>query len=98
MSKGKAIILPSPQLVVASDASLQGWGAASQGQTTGGPWAAVEKKEHTNIAELKAAKLTIRTFTGLYSEVKSIHIQMDNIIVFSYTVKIGGLTTRNCQT
>ena len=38
LSKGKAIISQPPQLVLTSDASMQGWGAACLGQTTGGPW------------------------------------------------------------
>lgn len=43
------------QLVITSDASLQGWEAACQGQTMEGPWTAEDQKDHINILELKAA-------------------------------------------
>ena len=89
LSKGRAVILPPPQLIITSDASLQGWGAACQGQTTGGPWTAEEQKHQINILELKAAKLAILTFIRMHSEVKSIDLQMDNIMGLSYIVKMG---------
>ena len=43
------------QLVITSDASLQGWEAACQEQTMEGPWTAEDQKDHINILELKAA-------------------------------------------
>lgn len=36
LPNGKAIISPPPQLVITSEAYLQGWGEACQGQTRGG--------------------------------------------------------------
>ena len=91
LSKGRVVISPPPQLIITSDSSLQGWGAACQGQTTGGPWTAEEQKHHINILELKAAKLAILTFIRIHPEVKSIHLQMDNIVCLSYIVKMGGI-------
>ena len=70
-------------------ASLQGLGEACQAQTTRGPWTEEKKKNHTNIPELKTAKLAILTFTHMHPEVKSIHLQIDNIVVLSYILKIG---------
>ena len=67
-----------------------GLGAASQGQTTEGPWTAEEQKHHINILELKAAKLAILTFIRMHPEVKSIHLQTDDIVGLSYIVKMGG--------
>ena len=90
LSKGRAVISPPPQLIMTSDASLQGLRAACQGQTTGGPWTAEEQKHHINILELKAAKSTILTFIRLHPEIKSIHLQIDNIVGLSYIVKMGG--------
>ena len=65
-------------------------GAACQDQKTGGPWTREEQKEHINFLELKAAKLAIMTFTYLYKNVKSVHIQMDSIVALTYLVKMGG--------
>ena len=90
LSKGKAIISQPPQLVITSDASMQGWGAACQGQTTGGPWTLEEQKNHINILELKAAQLAILTFTYMHPQVHSIHLQTDNMVALSYIVKMGG--------
>ena len=73
LSKGKAVISPPPQLIITSDASLQTSGATCQGQTTGGPWTAEERKHHINILELKAARLAILTFIRMHPKVKSIH-------------------------
>ena len=98
LSKGKAIISQPPQLVITSDASMQGWGAACQGQTTGGPWTLEEQKNHINILELKAAQLAILTFTYMHPQVHSIHLQTDNMVALSYIVKMGGPTTKFCQT
>ena len=68
-------------------ASLQGWGAACQGLTAGGPWAAEDQKDHINILELKTAKLAIFTFTFMHPLLKLIHSQMDNIVDLSHKVK-----------
>ena len=87
------VISYTPQLLIASDASLEGWGAFCQGHKTGGQWTLLEKKYHTNILELRAAKYAILTFTCLYPTAKTIHIKMDNIVALSYLVKMGG--TRN---
>ena len=89
LSKGRAVISHPPQLIITSDASLQGRGAACQGQATGGPCTAEEQKHHINILELKAAKLAILTFIRMHPEVKSIHLRMDNIVGLSYIVKMG---------
>ena len=81
------------QLLIASDASLEGSGAFCQGHKTGGQWTLPEKKDHINILELRAAKYAILAFTRLYPTAKTIHIKMDNIVALSYLVKMGG--TRN---
>ena len=92
LSKRKAIISQPPQLVITSDASMQGWGAACQGQTTGGPWTLEEQKNHINILELKAAQLVILTFTYMHPQVHSIHLQTDNAVALSHIMKmvVGG--------
>ena len=82
--------LCTPQLVIASDASLQGWGACCQGQRTGGQWSFQEKEMHINFLELKAAKLAIISFHRLFPESLSIHIQIDNIVALTFLIKMEG--------
>ena len=47
------------------------------------------KEIHINVLELEAAKYAILTFTRMYPMVKSIYIQMDNIVAISYLVKMA---------
>ena len=43
-----------------------------------------------NNLELKAVKYAILTFTYLHPSEKSIHLQMDNVVAFSFLMKMGG--------
>ena len=90
LSNGRSLIATIPQLVISSDASTQGWGAYCKGLETVGQWLAQEMELHTNILELKAAKLAIVSFHGKFPTAMSIHIQMDNIVVPTYLKKMGG--------
>ena len=90
LNNGRSVISYSPQLIIASDASLEGWVAFCQGHKTRGHWTLSEKKNHINILELRAAKYAVLTFTHLYPTAKIIHIKMDNIVALSYLMKIGG--------
>ena len=92
LTKRKILVSASPKLVIAPDASLRGWGAFCQGQKTGGPWRALEKKYHINVLESYAVKYAVLTFTCMYPKGKSIHIQMDKIVALSYLVKLRGGT------
>ena len=84
LSNGRSLVQASPQLVIAADASLQGWGA------TNGQWSPREQDLHINILELKAAKLAIISFHRIFPNSVSIHIQMDNITALCYLKKMGG--------
>ena len=90
LSNGRSLVQASPQLVIASDASLQGWGAACKGLKTNGQWSPREQDLHINILELKAAKLAIISFHRIFPNSVSIHIQMDNITALCYLKKMGG--------
>ena len=59
---GKTLLRSEIDLVIDSDASLRGWGAAFQDQRTGGPWSAEEENMHINCLELLAAILAVQTF------------------------------------
>ena len=86
----RSLISSPPQIIISSDASLQGLGASCHGLTTGGPWSKEERKFHINVLELKAAKLAIMSFTLKERDAISIDTCMDNITAPSYLMKIGG--------
>ena len=67
---------------------IEGQGTYWLGQKIGDPWTFLEKKHHINVLELKAVKYGIQTFTHLHLTIRSIYEQMDNIVEFSYLVKI----------
>ena len=46
---------PEINLFVNSDASLTGWGASCNGQSTGGRWSLSESNNHINFLDLLAA-------------------------------------------
>ena len=90
LCNGRSLISSPPQIIISSDASLQGWGASCHGLTTGGPWSMEERKFHINVLELKAAKLAIMSFTLKERDAISVHIRMDNMTALSYLMKMGG--------
>ena len=90
LTKGRSIISASPQLIIASDASLKGWGAFCQGHRTGGSWTFLESRCYINVLELNAAKFAILAFTQMHPSAQSIHLQMESIVTLSYLVKMGG--------
>ena len=62
LTKGRSIISASPTLRIASDASLKGWEAFSEGHRTGEAQTLLESKCHVNVLELKAAKFAKGNF------------------------------------
>ena len=56
---GKVFQEPEINLFVNSDASLTGWGASCNGQSTGGRWSLSESNNHINFLELLAAFLAL---------------------------------------
>ena len=69
-------------------------GATSQGKSTWGPWWREKQKTYTNILELKVVQLAILTFTK-FKEVQRKHLQMDNMVVLIYPIRMRGPTTRS---
>ena len=72
-----------------SDASTQGWGAYCQGMRAGGPWQRGEKFQHINMLELKAAFLTLQTFTTMKINIH-MSLQLDNRTAIAYINQKGG--------
>ena len=73
----RSLTFPLPQIIISSDASLQGWGAGCH--DLGRPWSMEEQKFHINVLELKAPKLAIMSFTLKERDAISVYIRMDNI-------------------
>jgi hypothetical protein len=86
LSNGKNIIPNAFQIL--SDAFMKGWGAYCHGQKAGGPWDALERQNHIDFREQKAAQLVILTFVRVFPT--AIHVQMDNMTALSYLKKMGG--------
>ena len=86
---GKAITMNPPELMISSDASMQGWGAACQEISTGGEWSQEQRLLHINMLELIAVEYAIKTFTR-DKQVTSIHLQIDNTCALAYLVNMGG--------
>ncbi|KAI8488054.1 hypothetical protein Bbelb_341720 [Branchiostoma belcheri] len=84
-----AQLRPQTVLEVQSDASLQGWGGFSQEKKAGGRWSSLEKADHINVLELKAAFLSLQSFAqnvprGL------VKMKLDNTTAVAYINRKGG--------
>ena len=80
---------PTPNLIIESDASNMGWGAACQGARTGGLWSKQEALHHINYLELLAEFLALKSFTKGKRDL-SILLKMDSITALTYVNKMGG--------
>ena len=88
---GKPMTLSTPDLIVSSDASLEGWGAACKGERAGGKftWEEKQKLTHINELEISAALKTIQTFYRIHKP-RTMHLKIDNLTALSYIIKMGG--------
>ena len=78
-----------PALVIESDASNMGWGAACQNERTKGLWSRKEALHHINYLELLAAFLALKSFMkGMENLV--VLLKIDNITALTYINKMGG--------
>ena len=84
----KDLIQLPAQALLQTDASLTGWGVVWEGMKTGGAWAQQERRMHIIELEVLALKLALETLMK-EQEIKSLHIQMDNIVALTL-LKMGG--------
>ena len=86
---GRPILPLAPDLVIETDASLLGWGAATDKMSTGGLWSEQERTHHINLLELAGGALAMKTFT---KGRRNIHVllKMDNTTAISYINRMGG--------
>jgi ribonuclease HI len=86
---GRAIISSHPDLVIETDASLQGWGATTGTETVRGHWTSEERKEPINALEMRAVWLALQALTK-QKKYRHVHIRSDNVTTVSYINKKGG--------
>ena len=90
---GRPILPLKPDLIIETDASLLGWGAAVGERSTGGLWAVQERSLHINVLELAGGALATKTFT---KDRENIHVllKMDNTTSIAYINRMGGTRSR----
>ena len=86
---GKALVSGSPDLVIETDASRQGWGAFCNGVSTGGQWSQGESLFHINCLELLAGAFAVKTFVKGKVQMR-VRLLMDNLTAAHYINKLGG--------
>lgn len=91
---GKAISATTPDLVIYSDASLTGWGAALNGATAMGSWSSEDKVRQINELELLTALWALKSFTARASNI-AIQLMLDNRTAVTYVNKSEGTHSEN---
>ncbi|XP_057290276.1 uncharacterized protein LOC130612963 [Hydractinia symbiolongicarpus] len=93
----RPIQLPKIDLILSSDASLQGWGGTDGNSQIGGRWSEGELiPEHINTLELLAAFFTLKAFLKI-RHYRHVQIRLDNITAVAYITKMGGLHSIACN-
>ena len=90
---GKALIQRGIDLVIDSNASLEGWGACCSKQRKGGPWSQQGRFMHINCLELLAATLAVKTFAKAKTAM-SILLRIDNPTAVAYINNLGGTASK----
>ena len=82
----------NPQLIIETDASLTGWGAACQEEHTGGAFTDEDMGEYLsiNLLELKAIQFGILAFQEKILPLDHILIKTDNTTAIAYIRNMGG--------
>ena len=88
-------IPPKPNTVIATDASLSGWGAVGNDLKLSYNWNSHESKLHINELELLAVLKTLETVATDKFFGRTINFLIDNKTAVSYINKQGG--TRSCS-
>ncbi|KAL0147753.1 hypothetical protein M9458_056929, partial [Cirrhinus mrigala] len=83
----------SRHVVVYTDASTTGWGAACNGQAASGSWTGPRLLWHINCLELLAVLLALRRFLPMLRH-KHVLVRTDNTVTVAYINRQGGLRSR----
>jgi len=85
-----------PEITIRTDASKLGWGATSQGETTGGRWNEHETSEHINALELQAGFFGLKSLLDSVRH-KHIRLELDNATAVCYINAMGGSVSPKCN-
>ena len=86
---GIPLSTPPPDLMLFTDASLQGWGAHLDDLQAAGLWSSQDKELHINMLELKAVWLGLQHFQGILDG-KVVVSMCDNATVVAHIKNQGG--------
>ena len=89
LGKGVPLSCPPPEMLLFTDASLEGWGAHLQELTASGRWSQAERDLHINLLEMKAVLMALHAFQDRLMN-HSVGLMSDNTTVVAYVNKQGG--------
>ena len=90
---GTCLKATPPDLSIETDASLLGWGASAQGESTGGLWSTQERQSHINVLELQGGAFALRSLVR--ESHLHIRLMMDNTTAISYINHMGGTRSKS---
>ena len=85
-----------PDIVIHSDASLQGWGCVCEGASSGGVWLPVERTFHINYLELKAAFFALKSFL-VQIQGKHVRLMLNNTTAIACLNHMGTSHSDSCN-
>lgn len=80
----------SPDLIITTDASSEGWGSVCNDMKIGGRWSDFERDFHINYLELLAVFYALKSFCKEVNS-KYIAFKVDNTCAISYINNMGGI-------
>ena len=92
---GRPVRRGEPDLVVYTDASMDGWGAHIEDKTAGGRWSKQEASDHINVLELRAILLGLQSLCECTE--KHIRKMSDNTTAIAYIKRHGGVRSEQCN-
>ena len=88
-SQENPIVRNNPEIMLTSDASLEGWGGTCGTERFGGRWNEEEKVRHINLLELLGAFFVLKVCKN-HIEGKHVHMLLDNTTAIAYINHMGG--------
>lgn len=89
-----AVIIPPPDLMLTTDASLTGWGAHLDNCQASGLWSEEEQLLHINCLELKAILYAVQAFLPKFPG-HQVVILSDNTMAVIYVNRQEGMVLRS---
>ena len=86
----------TPNFIITTDASLEGWGAVCDKVRIGGRWTFPENFLHINCLELLAAFNAIKSFCKHKANLH-VGLKIDNTCAISYINNMGGIKSHDCN-